>query len=103
MVRLTQSLQKWLFDNHPDKLPLIMLGHLELFTEEMEKEYLTWCLTKEGRQYLKGGSEYKEDGFIIPEAEKPCGFEDKACNGECIYFNTCTRNPYRYDQKGAQP
>lgn len=107
MVRLTQSLQKWLIDNHPEKLPLIMLGHLELFTEKMEKEYLTWCLTKEGRQYLKGGSKYKAAGyeakvFLIDDihgAEKPCGFEEKPCTGECVYFNTCTRNPYRYDQR----
>lgn len=34
---------------------------------------------------------------------KPCGFEDKPCVRKCIYFNTCTRNPYRYDQKGVQP
>jgi len=35
--------------------------------------------------------------------EKPCGFEDKPCERKCIYYNTCTRNPYRYDQKGVQP
>lgn len=61
MVRLTQSLRHWLFVNHPEKLPLIMFGHIELFTDEMEKEYLEWCKTNEGAQYLKGGSKYKED------------------------------------------
>ena len=61
MVKLTQSLEHWLFMNHRDKLPLIMLGHVELFTEEMEQEYLDWCKTDEGKQYLKGGSEYKEE------------------------------------------
>lgn len=60
MVRLTQSLRHWLFENHKDKLPLIMFGHTELFTQEMQKEYLEWCKTDEGKQYLKGGSKYKE-------------------------------------------
>ena len=61
MVKLTQSLGKWLFDNHRDLIPLIMLGHLELFTADMQEEYLDWCRTEEGKQYLKGGSEYKEE------------------------------------------
>lgn len=61
MVRLTQSLQQWLWDNHPDKLPLIMFGHVELLTEEMYEEYIAWCQTDEGKKYLKGGSEYKEE------------------------------------------
>ena len=61
MVKLTQSLSKWLFDNHKDKLPLILLGHVELFTEDMQKEYCEWCETEEGRKYLKGGSEYREE------------------------------------------
>lgn len=61
MVRLTQSLQHWLFITHADILPLIMFGHVELFTEEMQKEYLAWCQTEEGKSYLKGGSNYKEE------------------------------------------
>lgn len=61
MVRLTQSLAHWLFENHREKLPLIMLGHLELFTDEMKQEYLAWCKTDEGAKYLKGGSEYKKE------------------------------------------
>jgi len=40
---------------------LIMFGHLELFTDEMQEEYLVWCQTDEGRKYLEGGSEYKEE------------------------------------------
>lgn len=40
MVSLTQSLMKWLWDNHRDILPLIQFGHVELFTEEMESEYI---------------------------------------------------------------
>ena len=60
MVKLTQSLEHWLFVNHREILPLIMFGHVELFTEEMQKEYIAGGLTDEGRQYLKGGSKYKE-------------------------------------------
>lgn len=61
MVRLTQSLEQWLWQNHKDKIALIMLGHTELFTEEMQAEYLEWVQTDEGKQYLKGGSKYKEE------------------------------------------
>lgn len=60
MVKLTQSLEHWLFVNHKDKLGLIMFGHTELMTEEMFKEYLKWCETSEGKSYLKGGSNYVE-------------------------------------------
>lgn len=60
MVRITQSLRRWLWDNHRDKLSSIALGHTELFTKEMEREYLEWCKTDEGKSYLKGGSNYKE-------------------------------------------
>lgn len=58
MVILTQSLEHWLFENHKEKLPLIMFGHTELFTDEMQKEYIVWCKTDEGKQYLDGGSKY---------------------------------------------
>lgn len=61
MVRLTQSLSHWLFENHKDIIHLIMLGHVELFTEEMQKEYIEWCKTDDGKQYLKGGSKYTEE------------------------------------------
>lgn len=62
MIELTQSLRQWLWDNHRDIIGLIMFGHLELFTEDMKKEYLEWCQTEEGKQYLKGGSKYIEEG-----------------------------------------
>lgn len=61
MVKLTQSLSHWLWVNHRDKIGLIMLGHTELMTDEMCAEYLEWCKTDEGRSYLKGGSNYKEE------------------------------------------
>lgn len=60
MVRLTASLEKWLWDNHREIVPLVMFGHTELVTDEMWKEYLEWCQTEEGKKYLKGGSEYHE-------------------------------------------
>lgn len=59
MVHLTQSLRQWLFKNHNDILPLVMFGHVELFTEEMQKEYLDWCKTEEGKKYLVGGEYYR--------------------------------------------
>ena len=62
MVKLTQSLAHWLFENHPTELPLIMFGHIELLTEEMYKQYIEWCKTDDGKQYLKGGSKYLEEG-----------------------------------------
>ena len=58
MIILTQSLEHWLFENHKEKLSLIMFGHTELLTEEMIREYIEWCKTDEGKQYLEGGSKY---------------------------------------------
>lgn len=60
MVKLTKSLRHWLFKNHADLIPLIMFGHVELFTEEMQKEYLAWCQTEDGKRYLKGGDLYDD-------------------------------------------
>ena len=61
MVKLTKSLEHWLWENHRDIIvPLILFGCTELLAPEMNKEYLAWCQTDEGRKYLKGGSEYKE-------------------------------------------
>lgn len=61
MVKLTQSLREWLWKYHRDKVGLIMMGHVELITEEMQHEYIEWCKTEEGSQYLKGGSKYDEE------------------------------------------
>lgn len=54
MVRLTKSLYKWLWDNHREELPLIMLGHTELMTDEWWDAYLAWCRTEEAAEYLDG-------------------------------------------------
>lgn len=61
MVILTQSLAVWLQANHPETMALIMFGHTELLTDEMWRDYLEWCKTDEGRQYLKGGAKYDEE------------------------------------------
>lgn len=58
MPIMTQSMEAWLFKYHRDLFVRIMFGHLELFTDELAKEYVDWCKTEEGRQYLKGGSKY---------------------------------------------
>lgn len=61
MVKLTCSMRKWLWDNHRELISLIMFGHLERLTPDMENEYLAWCQTDEGKSYLKGGENYTED------------------------------------------
>ena len=61
MVKLTQSLSVWLAQNHIEIYHLIIFGHLELFTQEMWDEYIAWCKTEEGSQYLIGGCKYRED------------------------------------------
>ena len=60
MPKLTESLHQFLFKNHKDDYGLIMLGHVELFTEDMQKEYLDWVKTDEAKPYLEGGSLYKD-------------------------------------------
>lgn len=52
MVELTKSLRHFLFEKYRDIYVLLMFGHLELFTEEIEAEYLEWCATDEGKKYL---------------------------------------------------
>ena len=61
MVHMTQSFEVWLFTYHKDLLAPLMFGHTELITEELAKEYINWCKTDEGKQYLKGGSRYDEN------------------------------------------
>lgn len=61
MVKLTQSLAKWLLKYHRVKYVLITFGHLEEFTDEMKEEYAKWLTTEEGKSYLKGGSNYDKE------------------------------------------
>lgn len=47
------------------------------------------------------GEVVPEGRQVCPKCEvKKCGFEDMDCTRKCIYYNTCTRNPYRYERKG---
>lgn len=62
MIRFTQSAAKFFFEKYPKEASLFMFSHTEAITGEMCKEYIEWCKTDEGRSYLKGGANYKEDG-----------------------------------------
>lgn len=55
MVQMTQSFETWLFEYHRDIFGLVLLGHTELITEEMSKEYMEWCQTDEGKQSRRSG------------------------------------------------
>ena len=55
-----QSLKKYLENYHSDIIIPLTFGHTELLTQEIWGEYIDWCQTDEGRQYLKGGSKYNE-------------------------------------------
>ena len=57
MIELTQSLRHWLWENHREIIAPMMFGHTELFTDEMQEQYLEWCETADGKQYLEGGAE----------------------------------------------
>lgn len=59
MPKLTCSLKYFLFAYHREIVGLVTLGHFELITDEIKKEYLDWCLTDEGKEYLVGGKFYE--------------------------------------------
>ena len=61
MVKMTQSLQQWLWNKDPKEFAYILMGHIERFTPEMSEEYLAWCQTDEGKSYLVGGSNYVKE------------------------------------------
>ena len=52
MVKLTQSLKKYLENYHSDIIIPLTFGHTELLTQEIWGEYIDWCQTDEDRQYL---------------------------------------------------
>ena len=60
MCKFTASMEAWLLKYHKELIVPLIFGHTELLTEELTKEYLKWCQTEEGKEYLKGGSKYKE-------------------------------------------
>lgn len=59
MISITQSLREILIRKGMLKeLTLLSFGHTEVYTPELQKEYLDWVQTEEGRAYLKGGEKY---------------------------------------------
>ena len=60
MIGMTQSFSAWCLKFHRDIYSLLRFGHTELLTKEMYADYLKWVQTDEGRQYLEGGSKYKD-------------------------------------------
>lgn len=49
MVKLTDSLREFLWQSdHKEMIPLLMFGHVELFTEEIQQEYAEWLAEKQG-------------------------------------------------------
>ena len=60
MTKMTQSFSAWCLKFHRELYTPLMFGHVELLTNELYQEYLDWVQTDDGRQYLKGGSKYKE-------------------------------------------
>lgn len=47
MVKLTDSLKEFLWHSkHRDIIPMLMFGHVELFTDEIKKEYIEWVKNK---------------------------------------------------------
>lgn len=61
MIKLTWSLQNFLSKYHPDLLVPLTFGKIELYTKEINNEYLDWLFSDEGKEYLQGGSKNKEN------------------------------------------
>ena len=59
-VKLTASLEHFLFTKYPEQFALISFGHVEEFTEDIKNEYKEWVKTDEAKPYLKGGANYHE-------------------------------------------
>lgn len=59
MVKFTKSMEMFLINFHVELIAPLMFGHLELWTDELSKEYFEWLKTDEGKSYLEGGENYK--------------------------------------------
>ena len=60
-VKLTASLEWFLWKYHPEIFPLLTFGHTELYTPEIQAEYEKWVLeSEEAKDYLEGGKYYHE-------------------------------------------
>lgn len=47
MAKLEKSLVDFLYETERSKIiPLLMFGHVELFTDEIQKEYIDWLKKK---------------------------------------------------------
>lgn len=50
MVKLTDSLKEFLWQSeHRKIIPLLMFGHVELFTEEIQQQYLEWLIENQDK------------------------------------------------------
>ena len=50
MVKLTDSLKEFLWQSeHKKIIPLLILGHVELFTEEIQQQYLEWLIKNQDK------------------------------------------------------
>lgn len=62
MVKLTDSLKEFLWQSHHREIiPLLMLGHVELFTEEIQQEYADWLAKNQDKEMVKLNGEQKDD------------------------------------------
>ena len=70
MVKLTQSLKKYLDNYHSDIIIPLTFGHTELLTQEIWEEYIDWCQTDEGRarqlRLVLEQRDQNERGFHCP-------------------------------------
>ena len=60
MVQMTCSFKHWITKYHKGLYVPLTFGHIELLTDELQKEYVEWCQTDEGSSYLQGGANYTE-------------------------------------------
>ena len=50
MAKLTDSLKEFLWQSeHRKIIPLLMFGHVELFTEEIQQQYLEWLIENQDK------------------------------------------------------
>lgn len=74
MVKLTESLKEFLFQSeHKEIIPLLMFGHVELFTEEIQREYVEWLAKNQDKEMVKPNGEKK----IL----------DACCGSRMFWFN----------------
>lgn len=72
MIKVTQSMRTWLWNNHNDIYALVvMFGHIELVTDDMYAEYIEWCKDCQHNEVCRY---YPYDGCQFKDAsERPKG------------------------------